>query len=122
MRRPSTETKVAENDGPSCLAKTAQQVPVGGSDVRHPFAFSLHDQPYRDTLHTTGRQTGTHLFPEQLRDIISVQSIQDAACFLSPHQALVDVSRMGQGLGDRRSGDLMKHEAVDRYLRLEQFA
>ena len=86
----------------------------------HPLPLALHDQPHGHALHPARRQTGPDLLPQQLRDVVAVEPIENAARFLSPHEAFVDIARILQGLLDGRPSDLVKHQAVHRYLGFQQ--
>ena len=97
-----------------------QQVPIRGRVERHPLPLAIDDQPHRDALHAAGRKLRPHLLPQQRRDFIAVQPVDDPPRFLGPHQVGVDLPRMGQRFLDRLFRDLVEHQPMDRHLRLEQ--
>ena len=88
---------------------------------RHSLSFALNNQPHRDALHASGGEAATDLLPEQLRDIVAIQPIQDPASFLSTNQRIVDFSRVVDRLLNGFFGDFVEDEPLDRHLRLEHF-
>ncbi len=73
------------------LGERAEQVPVRGRDEGHPLPLALDDQPHRHALHAAGRQLRPHLAPQQRRNFVAVQPIDDPPRFLGPHQIVVDL-------------------------------
>ena len=65
---------------------------------------------------------GADLPPQQRRDVVAVEPIDDPPHLLGPHQVVVDLARLLQRLADRLLGDLVEHQAVDRHLRLQNLA
>lgn len=97
----------------------ARQVPVLGGTERDALAFPLDHEPGRDGLDTAGRQARHDLLPQDRRDLVPVEAVEDAAGLLGVDHALVEVARVGDGLPDRVLGDLVEHHALDRDLGLE---
>ncbi len=121
MRRPSTETSVGLQFLCVRLGKLADQVPIRRRDKRHPLALAFDDQPHGHALHAAGRKLGSHLSPQQRRHFVAVQPVEDPARFLRSDQVVVDVARRLQRGLDGLFGDFVKHQPVDRHLRLEHF-
>src|SRR5690606_34189662 len=71
-----------EGGGVAVLGEPADEVPIGGGGEGHPLAFALHDDADRHGLHSTGRQTGGDLFPQDGRHLVSVETVEDAASLL----------------------------------------
>jgi hypothetical protein len=76
-------------------------------------AFALHDQAHGHGLHAAGRKPAAHLVPQQRRNLIAHQAIQDAARLLRVHQILVDVARVLEGLLHGLLGDLVEGDAAN---------
>ena len=75
------------------FGELANEVPPRRRDERHPLALALDDHPHGDALHAAGRKLRPHLAPQQRRHFVAVQPVENAARFLGPHQAVVDVAR-----------------------------
>ena len=88
--------------------------------IRSPLA--IDDQPHGHALHPSGREPRANLPPQQGRNLVAVQPVDDPPRFLGPHQVVVDLPRMGQRLADRLFGDFMKHQPMHRHLRLQHLA
>ena len=95
------------------------EVGVAGRAEGDPLALPVHDQPGRDRLHPPGGQLGHDLLPQHGRDLVPVQPVQHAARLVGVHQALVHLTRVGDGAGDRLRGDLVEHHPAVRHLGLE---
>ena len=91
-------------------------------DEAHPLPFALDDQPHGHALHPAGREPRTNLPPQQRRHVVAVEPVDDPPHLLGPHQVGVDLARLLQGLADRLFGDFVKHQAMDRHLRLQHLA
>ncbi len=94
-------------------------VPVVGGDEHDPFAFAFDDQADRRALDTTGRQTAVDATPEDGRDLIAVQAVEESARLGRVDEAVVDAAWVVDRVVDGRLGDLVEHHPLDRYLRLE---
>ena len=103
------------------MGQAGEQVKVGRAMERDAFALAFDDQPHGHALNTTGRETSTDFFPEQLRDIKAVQAIEDAACFLSSYQSFIDLARVGQSILNGLFGDFVEHQSVDGHFGFEDF-
>jgi hypothetical protein len=104
------------------LREVADQVPIGRRNERHPLPLALDDEPHRHALHAAGRQFRPNLAPQQRRNFVSVQAVDDPPRFLGSHQIGVDVARIRQGFFDRLPGDFMKHQPANGHLGLEDFS
>ncbi len=102
------------------FGERADQVPIRGRDERHPLPLALDDQPHRHALHAAGRQLRPHLAPQQRRNLVAIQPVDDPPGFLRPHQVVVDLARMRQRFLDGFLGDFVKYQAMHRHLGLEQ--
>ena len=49
---------------------------------RHPLALALDDEPRRDRLHAAGGEAARDLLPEDGRDLVAVEAVEDAARLL----------------------------------------
>ena len=97
----------------------ALDVPVGGGDEGHPLALAFDDEAGCDGLDATGRQPRHHLLPEDGRDLVAVEPVEDAPRLLRVDQRLVHGARVGERLLDRALGDLVEDHPARRHLRLE---
>ena len=102
------------------LGKAADQVPIGGRTEGHPQSLALDDQPHGHALHPAGRQLGPHFAPQQRRNFVAVQPVDNPPRFLSFDQVAVDLPRMLERFLDGLFGDFVKHQPMDRHLGLEQ--
>ena len=71
--------------------KRPQQVPKRGRHKGHPLPLALDDQPHRHALHPAGRKPRADLSPQQRRNVVAVQAVDDAADLLGPDQIVVDL-------------------------------
>ena len=101
------------------LGKGCQQIPPLTRDKGHPFPFPLDDQPDRHALHPPRRQSGPDLAPQQGRDFVAIQAIDNPPGFLGPHQAFVDIARACECFLDGILGDFVEYQAIDGHFRLE---
>ena len=101
------------------LGEGPQQIPERGRDEGHPLLFPLDDQSNRHALHAAGGKPAANLPPQQRRDVVAVEAVDDAADLLGTDQILVDLPRLRQGLADRLFGDFVEDQPVDGHLRLE---
>ena len=82
--------------------------------LRHESAdlvFAFHHQPGGDGLDAACGETAANLSPEQRRELIAHDAIQNPAGLLGVHQIQVDGSRLLDGLGDDALGDLVEGHA-----------
>ena len=86
--------------------------PVLDGNERSDLALALDDQPHRDGLHTAGRETGADLLPEQRRDAIADEAIEDAASLLRVVELEVDRARLAERFQDRIPRDLRERDAL----------
>ena len=97
----------------------SDHVPVAGSDEAHPLALAVDDQARGDGLHSACREPRHHLLPEDGRDLVAVQAVEDAARLLRVDEPVVDGARLLERTQDRVLGDLMEDHPLDRDLRLQ---
>ena len=60
--------------------------PVFPGDERANFLFALDDQPECDGLHAAGRKTAADLVPQERRDFVTHNAIENAPGLLRIHQ------------------------------------
>ncbi len=107
---------------PPALANVASRSQYVAGDESHPLPLPLDDQPHGDALHAARRKPRTDLPPQQRRNVVAVQPIDDPPHLLGADEVLVDLAGMLQRLKNRLFRDLVKHQAMDRHLRLQDFA
>ena len=108
-------------EGPPVSEEGRLQVPVGAGSKGAPLRFALDDNPHGNTLYSAGAQAGLDLLPQDRRQRVAIEPIQDAPTLLRPDQVVVHLRRVTQGLVDRLLGDLVKHDTTHRHLRLQHF-
>ena len=79
-----------------------------GPDLLLPLAH----QPGGHRLDPSGGQAPADFFPQQRRELVAHDAVQDAAGLLGVHQVLVNGPRGGDGLVDHFFGDLIEGDPV----------
>ena len=105
----------------SAGGERAGQVPVLGGAEGDALALPLDDEARGDGLDATGRQSRHDLLPQDRRDLVAVEAVEDTAGLLGVDHALIELARVGHRFPDRVLGDLVEDHPVDRDLRLEHF-
>ncbi len=77
-------------------------VPVLGGAELDPLALALDDEARRDRLHAAGREALHHLPPEDGRDLVAVEPVEDPACLLRVDEPVVDLAGLAERALDRR--------------------
>ncbi len=95
------------------------EVPPGGRHERQPLPLPLDDEAHRHRLHATRGEPRTDLPPQQRRDLVPIEPIDDPPGLLGPHQVEVDLAGVLEGVTDGGLGDLVEHQPADRHLGLE---
>src|ERR1700747_703909 len=85
-----------------------EQVPPLGGAEGDPLALALHDEARGDRLDAAGRKPAHDLLPEDRRDLVAVEPVEDAPRLLRVDEPLVDVARLSECLLDRVAGDLLE--------------
>ena len=104
-----------------CPGQAGLQVPVAGGHEGQPFLLAHDQQPDGHALHASGGEARGYLAPQQRRDGVAHEPVQDPAGFLGVDQVAVNLAGFVQGAEDGVLGDLVEHHSLDRYFRLEQF-
>ena len=118
-RRPSTATSRALN---VAGRERRDDVPVLGGDEAHPLALALDDEARGDRLHAAGGQALHHFPPEHRRDLVAVETVEDAARLLRIDERS-SISRVSlERVLDRLLRDLVEDHAPHGHLRLEHLA
>ena len=107
--------------GPEALRRSdasngAVEVPPGGRAELHPGPLALDDHAGGHRLDPAGREPGHDLLPEDGRDLVAVEAVEDAAGLLGVDQAPVEVAPVLHGPGDGRGGDLVEDHPLHRHL------
>ncbi len=97
----------------------AIDTPVLGGTETHAGPLALDDDTRRHTLHAPGGELRHDLLPQHGTDLVAVEAIEDPPGLLRVDQATIDVARIGDGVLDRGSGDLVEHHAPNRDLRAQ---
>ena len=75
--------------------------------------FALDDQAHGDGLHTSSGESSADLIPEQRRNLIADQAVENAAGLLRVNQILVQLAGVLEGLLHRLLGDLVESYAAN---------
>ncbi len=73
----------------------------------------LDDQPHGNRLHAAGREAPPHFVPQQRRNLIAHQAVQNAPGLLRVHKILVQVASVLEGLLHGLLGDLVEGHAAN---------
>ena len=103
-------------EGTAGLLQLGLEVPVAAAAEGPPGPLPLHQQPHRNRLHPAGREAPGHLFPEQGREGVAHEAIQDPPGFLGMDELHVEFPGLVEGPADRLSGDLVEHHPLDGHL------
>ena len=93
--------------------------PVLGAHVRHAVALTGDHEARGHRLHAPRRQGRADLAPQEGRDLVAVEAVEDAAGLLRVHEVGVQVARVLQGALDRFLRDFVEHHAAHGNLRLQ---
>ena len=88
------------------------QRPVFLRDKRADLLLAVNHHAGCDRLNTSGGQTAPNLLPQERRQLIADQTVEDAARLLGVDQIRIDVSRMGDSLLHRLFRDLVEGHAL----------
>ncbi len=97
------------------------KVPVARRAERDPLPLPVDDQAGGDRLDAARGQPRHDLLPQHRGDLVAVQPVEDAPGLVGVHLAVVELSRVRDGAGDRLGGDLVEDHPLGRHLRLELF-
>ena len=87
--------------------------------MRHALTFPGDHEARGHRLHAPRRQGGADLAPQEGRDLVAVEAVEDAAGLLRVHEVGVQVARVLQGALDRFLRDFVEHHAAHGNLRLQ---
>jgi hypothetical protein len=76
-------------------------------------ALALADDANRDRLHAPGREAAPHLLPQERRELIADEAVEDAPGLLRLEPVLVDRNRVADALEHGLLRDLVEQDAVD---------
>ena len=82
--------------------------PVLACRERPDLALALDDEADGDRLDPAGRQAALDLLAEERAQRVADEAVDDAARLLGVDEVHVDLARIGEGLADRRLGDLVE--------------
>jgi hypothetical protein len=97
----------------------AGDAPIARAMEGHAGLLALDHQARPHRLHTTSREPRTDLAPQNGRDLITEEPVEDPPRLLGRHQACVQIARFLQRGLDSPLRDLVKCQALDRHLGLE---
>ena len=108
-KRTGVVDEVAEGAGSSARVHG----PVLDRDERLDLALALADDPQGDRLHAPGRKAPPDLLPEQVRDLVADEPVDDAARLLGVHEPAIDLAGGFHRGEDRLLGDLVEADAAE---------
>src|SRR5690606_11009297 len=76
------------------LREGGLEAPIARGAEAHPGALALHDDPRRDALDPARRKPRHDLLPEDRRDLVAVEAIEDPARLLGVDQPPIDLARL----------------------------
>ena len=109
----------ARAEGLACRREGRVDRPVLGAHVRHAVAFLGHHEARGHRLHAPRRQGRTDLAPQEGRDLVAVEAVEDAARLLRVHEVRIQVTRVLERALDRFLRDFVEHHAAHGNLRLQ---
>ena len=86
--------------------------PVFLGHERADLVFAVHDQTGRDALHAARGQAALDLAPQEGRQLVAYDAVEDAARLLRVDQIDVNVARVVDAVFDRLLGDLVEGDAL----------
>ena len=116
-----TETDQRRDELASLAFEPRLEIPIHRGVECAPLFFTLDDQADSDALHAARAESGLHFLPEQRRERVAIETIENAPALLRSHEVLVHVGRILERVLDGLFRDLVKHDAPDRDLWLEDF-
>ena len=106
-------TKRASNAGGLLAGEMRVDRPIFFFLERLDLAFALDDQAQSDSLHASGGKPAANFIPQQRRNLISDQTVEDAASLLRVDQILINRSRMLEGGLHGPLGDFVESNALN---------
>src|SRR5207244_13656920 len=76
-------------------------------------ALALTDDAHGDRLHAARREPAAHLVPEQRRELVADQPVEDAARLLRVEAVSVELAGLLERFEDRLLRDLVEQHAMD---------
>ena len=110
---PSNETRRAGKTGgvfPSSSASTVQYSTGRNASI---CVLALEDDPQRHRLNPAGGEPAPDLLPEEVRDLVADEPVDDPAGLLRVDLARVDLARVLHRLQDRLLRDLVEPDALE---------
>src|SRR5262249_27116978 len=83
-------------------------VPVLFRNERFDLALAIDDEPKGDRLHATGGEAERELRPDEGRDVVADDAIEDAARALRVVEVVVELARVRDAVLDTLLGDLVE--------------
>ena len=98
------------------LLERSFQIPVAPTAKGASSPLSLYEQADSHGLNTSGREPPGNFLPQQRREGVADQSVEDSSGFLGMHQLHIELTCVIECPGDRLFCDLVKHHPLDRDL------
>ena len=99
--------------------KLTGNIPIFGRNERHPFTLTLNHQTRSNRLHAASRKPRPHLAPQNRRNLITVETVQNTAGLLRIHQIHIQIPQILKSTLNRLFSDLRERHPVHRHLRLQ---
>ena len=110
---PSTFVSLATNGGGVCASSFGGERPVLDRDERFDVLFAVDDHLHRHRLHASGGEAAADLVPEEGRDLVADEAVENAARLLGVDLVHVDLARLVDGLLHGLLRDLVEEDAAD---------
>ena len=108
-----------EDDLRSELRQLGRDRPILPRNEGADLALAVDDQPHGNRLHAAGREAAADLRPQQRRDLIADQPVENPAGLLGVHHRHIDRMRVLERLEDGVFGDLVQLDPL-RVLELQE--
>ena len=80
------------------------------------FAFAVDHHAHCRRLHATGGESAAHLFPQQRRELVAHDAVENTARLLRVHQILINGAGREDAFADHLFGDLVEGHALGLFI------
>ncbi len=97
-------------------------VPIGGRLESAAGLLALHDQPDRDALDPPRAEPRPYEAPDDARELVAEETVEDTAALLGAEEVLVDLVGVPDGVLDGLPSDFVERDPAHRHARLQDLA
>jgi len=109
---PTSASRAAKGGGSARLEPRLDRPVLLGREAAD-LALALADDAHGDRLHAARREPAAHLVPEQRRELVADQPVEDAARLLRVEAVAVELAGLLERFEDRLLRDLVEQHAMD---------